>query len=404
MRTTPMTLLDRDVRALRTTAPPPARRARPRLDAGDRDVLMLYVFTRVAVLLTAYCTAWLFPRDPGAHRPEPFAAVVGQWDWNHYLHIARDGYFPDDPAARPAERDDREAFFPGFPLVLRAVHLLVRDWTAAGLLVSLVAGAVAVLALGRIARLELPRAADGRRTVLLLLASPCAVFLAVGYTESLFLALALPAWLAARRHDWRLAALLAAGATTVRVSGLFLLAALAVHFALTAPRRGELRRLPWLALPALPPVLYSWYLYGHTGDVMAWKHAQERGWYRQFHAPWESWGTTWEAAFGHGYSAPYALMWQAELVAMLVGLVTVGLLARARRRPEAVYVALSLWALGTSYWYMSVPRATLLWWPLWTGLAAWTSRGPRRTAAWLCLSAPLSVVLAVAFFSGRWAG
>ncbi|MER7950672.1 mannosyltransferase family protein [Streptomyces sp. NPDC096079] len=399
-----MTLLDRDARAIRTTAPPTARWTRPRLDAGDRDVLTLYVFTRVAVLLTAYCAAWLFPRDPEAHRPGAFAPVVGQWDWNHYLHIARDGYFPDDPAARPEEWDNREAFFPGFPLLLRALHPLVRDWTATGLLVSFVAGAVACLALGRIARLDLPRVADARRAVLLLLVSPCAVFLAVGYTEALFLAFALPAWLAARRQDWRLAALLAAGATTVRVSGLFLVAALVVHFALTARSRGGLRRLPWLALPALPPLVYSWYLHGRTGDWMAWKHAQERGWYREFHTPWEAWGTTWEAAFGHGYPAPYALMWQAELLAMVVGLVTVGLLARARRWPEAVYVALSLWALGTSYWYMSIPRATLLWWPLWIGLASWASRGPRRSHAWFCLSVPLSVVLAVTFFSGRWAG
>ncbi|MEU3607963.1 mannosyltransferase family protein [Streptomyces sp. NPDC035033] len=375
-----------------------------RLDAADRDVLALYLLTRVALLLTAYCTAWLFPRDPEARLPGSFAVVVGRWDWNHYLHIARDGYFPDDPAARPEQGDNREAFFPGFPLALRAARLLVGDWTAAGLAVSLLAGAVAVLALGRVARHHLPETADSRRAVLLLLVSPCAVFLAVGYTESLFLAFALPAWLAARRDAWRLASLLAAGATTVRVTGLFLVAALVVHFARTARRRGAARTFPWLAVPVLPPLLYAWYLHGHTGDWMAWKHAQERGWYRQFHAPWESWSTTWDAAFGHGYTTPYALLWQAELVAMLVGIVAVVLLARARRWPEAVYIELSLWALGTSYWYMSVPRATLLWWPLWIGIASWTLRAPGRTAAWLCLSAPLSVTLAVTYFSGRWAG
>ncbi|MDV9187292.1 mannosyltransferase family protein [Streptomyces sp. SR27] len=406
-----MTPMDPDIRNKVPTAPaaghrpgPSRRPLRLGLDAGDRDVLALYLFTRVSLLLTAYCTAWLFPRDPESHDPGAFAEVVGRWDWNHFLHIARDGYFPDDPAARPEEWDNREAFFPGFPLLLRALHPLVGDWTAAGLLVSLVAGAVAVLALGRIARLHLPQVADAHRAVLLLLVSPCAVFLAIGYTESLFLAFALPAWLAALRHDWRLAGLLTACATTVRVSGLFLVAALLVHFALTARRRCELRRLPWLALPALPPLLYSWYLYGHTGSWMAWKHAQEQGWYREFHTPWDAWSTTWNAAFDHGYTAPYALMWQAELIAMCVGLVTVVLLARARRWPEAVYIALSLWSLGTSYWYMSIPRATVLWWPLWIGLACWTLRRPRLSTAWLCLSVPLSAVLAVTFFSGRWAG
>ncbi|MGW7307599.1 mannosyltransferase family protein [Streptomyces sp. NPDC054835] len=400
-------------------APPPypsaSRRSRPRLplvvrralrhlDGADRDVLVLYLATRVALLLTAYCTAWLFPHDPESHVPAPFGAVVGRWDWNHYLHIARDGYFPDDPAARPGEWDNREAFFPGFPLALRSAHLLLGDWIAAGLAVSLAAGAVAVVALARIARHHLPEPGGPRRAALLLLASPCAVFLAVGYTESLFLAFALPAWLAARRDAWRLASLLASGATTVRVTGLFLVAALVVQFALTARRRGTLRAFPWPALPAVPPLLYVGYLYSRTGDWMAWKHAQERGWYRQFHSPWESWSTTWEAAFGQAYPTPYALLWQGELVAMLVGIATVVLLARARRWPEAVYVALSLWALGTSYWYMSIPRATLLWWPLWIGLAGWTLRSPRRTAVWLCLSVPLCVILAVTYFSGRWAG
>ncbi|MFE2011431.1 mannosyltransferase family protein [Streptomyces sp. NPDC059491] len=383
---------------------PPGSRRRFRLDAADRDVLTLYLLSRVALLLTAYCTAWLFPRDSGTHEPQPFSAVVGQWDWNHYLHIARDGYFPDDPSDRPDPWDNREAFFPGFPLALRVVHPLVRDWTAAGLLISLVAGAVAVLALARIARLHLPRAADGRHAALLLLVSPCAVFLAVGYTESLFLAFALPAWLAARRQAWPLAALLAACATTVRVTGLFLAAALVVHFALTTRRRGGLRGLPWLALPALPPLVHTCYLYAHTHDWMAWKRAQERGWYRDFHSPWEAWSTTWQAAFGHGYTTAYAVLWQAELVAMSVGLVIVVLLVRARRWPEATYIALTLWALGTSYWYMSIPRATLLWWPLWIGLASWTLNRPRLRTALLSLSVPLSVVLAVTFFSGRWAG
>lgn len=58
---------------------------------------------------------------------------------------------------------------------------------------------------------------------------------------------------------------------------------------------------------------------------------------------------------------------------MAVGVLTVVVLVRARRWPEACYVTLSLWALGTSYWYMSVPRATLLWWPLWIGIASSTA-------------------------------
>ncbi|MYS07973.1 hypothetical protein GTW71_16375 [Streptomyces sp. SID6041] len=383
--------------------PRPARR-RLRLGAEDRDVLWLYLLTRVALWTTAYGARWLFPADGGAHDPGPALAPFERWDWGHFLNVARDGYFPGGRGPWDPEWDDREAFFPGFPLVLRAVHTVVPHWTAAGLLISFVAGGVAVPALVRVARLYLPDEGAGRRTVQLLLISPCAVFLAAGYSESLFLALALPAWLAAHRGSWPLAATLAALATTVRVSGLFLAAALALHFVLTARGRAGWRPLPWLALPALPVALYAWFLQARTGDWMAWKHAQERGWYRHFHAPWETWATTWESAFDGGMTTGYAFMFQAELLAMVVGLALAALLVRRRRWPEAFYVGLSLWALGTSYWYQSLPRATLLWWPLWIVLAAWTLRSPRFRTAYFCLVAPLSTLFALTFLTGRWAG
>lgn len=201
-----------------------------------------------------------------------------------------------------------------------------------------------------------------------------------------------------------MASVLACLACSVRVTGLYLVAALVLHFVLTARGRRAWRAAPWLCLPALAPALYSWYLQTRTGDWMAWKHAQERGWYRDFHAPWEAWANTWEAAFHHTQPTGYALMWQAELLAMLVGVVLIAVLVRGRRWPEALYIALTLWALGTSYWYTSVPRSTLLWWPLWTALATWSQRRPRVQSAYLYVVGPLGITVALTFLTGRWAG
>ncbi|GHC59842.1 mannosyltransferase family protein [Streptomyces flavofungini] len=401
------------------------RRLVGRLDGTDRFVLQVYVCTRVGLFVTGYCVGWLFPANSRAKRAPGLLSVWEQWDWTHFRHIAEYGYFGPAPGYADG-LENEEAFFPGFPLALRAVHAVVPDWVAAGLVISLGSGAVAMLALARVARLAgagrgagqgaavpLPGVGAGvgvgvdavaRRAVLVVLLSPCAVFLAAGYSESLFLAFALPAWLAARSGRWPLAATLAACATATRVSGLFLAAALAVDFLLARDGRRDWRRLPWLTLPALPALAYTLYLYDRTGDWMAWKHAQERGWYRTFHPPWEAWGNTWGAAFDGRYATGYALMSQAELAAMVVGLALLGGLLWRRRWPEAVYIALNLWALGTSYWYTSVPRATLLWWPLWTGLAVWSLRAPWRAYAGLCVLAPLSTLFAVTFLSGRWAG
>ncbi|MEU9009106.1 hypothetical protein AB0D12_04815 [Streptomyces sp. NPDC048479] len=88
-----------------------------------------------------------------------------QWDWTHFLNIAEDGCFPGLEAKATARPDNREAYFPGFPLALRAVHVIVPDWTVAGLVISLASGAVAVLALSRIAQLHLPGSRTAPRAV-----------------------------------------------------------------------------------------------------------------------------------------------------------------------------------------------------------------------------------------------
>ena len=82
------------------------------------------------------------------------------------------------------------------------------------------AGCFAVVALARLA--------TSHRAVLYLVVSPAAIFLMVGYAEALFLAFAVPAWLAASRGRWWRAALLAGLAGLVRPDGLFLIPALVV--------------------------------------------------------------------------------------------------------------------------------------------------------------------------------
>lgn len=401
-----------------------ARRLSGRLTPADLRVLRLYLFTRLGLWLVAYSSAWLFP--PGAlgaagarsKSPASWLSRWERWDWVHYQRIAEYGYFDSIPGGDPA-RGNRPAFFPGFPLVLRAVHTVVTDWTVAGLLISLVSGAVAVVALARIAGLGRPDGAlAGQRAAVILLFSPAAVFLAAGYTESLFLAFALPAWLAAKNRHWRAAGILAAAGTTVRISGLFLAAAIVVEFLLAqrersadgdriAHRTGRLRRLrplSWCALPVVPVAAFTGYLWLKTGDWSAWQHAQERGWRREFHSPLETLEHTWQGAFGRIVNTGYAVEFQLELVAMAVGALLLAVLLIRRCWPEALYIALNLWALGTSYWYLSVPRATLLWWPLWIGLAHWSLRRGWVKDAYLGVVAPLSIVLAVTFTAGRWSG
>ena len=163
------------------------------LSPADRAALGMWAGSRAGLMLLV---AWALPL---AGSLAPFLDRWQRWDTDFFLRIARYGY-GGRPAGSslPSGPSDLMAFFPGFPLAVRAAHLLLPDWRAAALTVSFAAGAVAVVALSRLGELDGP-AGTGPRAVLALVLSPFAVFLCAGYSEALFLAFALPAWLLARR-------------------------------------------------------------------------------------------------------------------------------------------------------------------------------------------------------------
>ncbi len=370
-------------------------RTRSRTDA-DLAALGVWLASRVVVVVLTVGGAWLLS-GARASEVEGLLRRWDRWDVGLFRKVAEFGY-----AGYPQDYPDQgiEAFFPGAPLVLRAVHLVVPDWTVAGLLVSVLAGAAASVALGRLAVLEgLPAS----RPVLYLVLSPYAVFLFAGYSEALFLAFALWGWLAARQDRWVLAGLLVAGAATVRISGLFLACGLVVQYLVA--HRGRLRAdAAALAAPFLAIAAYFAYLWRLTGDWLRWSQAQREGWGRELTAPWDAFSTTLSAARNLEQGAEYAWSFRAEILAVAVGLALTVVLLVQRRWGEATYVGLSVTALATSSYYLSVGRATLLWWPLFLLLAAAAQRRPWVHPAYLALSAPLMALLVLTFTSGRWVG
>src|ERR1022692_4051585 len=440
-----------------------SRTLRWRLRPADRAALGIWLASRAVLLIVSLYSKYLTPSGSSSS----WLGLWQHWDWYRYLTIAEYGY---TSGKGPAYDSNITAFLPGFPLVLRAVHMVVRDWAAAGLLVSLVAGGVAVVALGRLAQFEYESGHPGadpdsggkaaRTAVLLLVCAPAAVFLAAGYTESLFLAFAIPGWLAARRGHWVGAGVLVALACTVRINGLFVAAGVFIMFLMSRPGRRDWSRSPALLLPLAAAGGYMAYLKDVTGDWLAWLHAEQQGWGRRLTDPITAWRTSWDTAFGSGpggiffvrgratalppgvraggpgppgrpgaqirpgrpgarsqpvkiAGAPHGLagigrfdQWEfkLELLAAVIGVALVGWLAWRRRWAELAYTGLSVFALVTSTAYMPTPREMLLWWPLWTGLAVWRARRTWAKAAYVAVSGSLMIGLTLLFFSGKWAG
>jgi hypothetical protein len=363
-----------------------------------REALSIWVLTRVAVMTAAFAGLWMFA-DTNARDVPSFLGWWDRWDTHLFLDVAKYGY---GGYASHTTDTHLEAFFPGEPLLMRVAHLLTASWVGGALLISAIAGAFAMLAMSRLGALEGGQLA-GSRAVLYLTLSPYAVFLAAGYSESLFLAFALPSWLAARRERWLAAGLLAGGAALVRIDGLFLAVALAVQW-LTSRNRRAGPELFSLFTPVVATAGYFAYLHHVTGDWLAWNHAQQQGWGRHLTLPWHSFHTSWSAAFSPSQGTAYEWSFRAEILALAVGVVVTVVLVVMRRFGEAVYVGLQVVALGCSSYYLSISRSTLLWFPLWLLFARWSVSRQWLHRGYLAVAPALMLVGVITFTSGRWVG
>jgi Gpi18-like mannosyltransferase len=160
---------------------------------------------------------WVFQSITSQPSPQSILRLWTLWDVRLYAEIARGGY------QHPAQA----AFFPLFPLL---EHLLAPltggNVEVAGAIVANAASLGAFLLLRLLVERDLGLRV-ARRTLLYLALFPTSFFLADGYSESLFLFLAVATFVALRQRRWLLAGLLAALATLTRVTGLLLLLPLA---------------------------------------------------------------------------------------------------------------------------------------------------------------------------------
>lgn len=212
--------------------------------------------------------------------------ILTQWDGNWYRLIAQRGYAPPMPALA-------SAFFPLYPLVVRAVHLVVRDWQVASLLVSNGCLIAASLLLVRLLRRDYDQLVC-RRAITFLMFNPVSFFLSAAYSESTFLLLSIAALLAARQNKWLLASIWGGCLTATRAPGLIIGVPLLAEYALQWRERGDAVRqfvrakLFWLALVPCGLVLYLFYHYVTRGDFFLPMHAQADTWGKTLTWPWKT--------------------------------------------------------------------------------------------------------------------
>lgn len=278
------------------------------------------------------------------------------WDGEWFLDIARNGYPQDYTITADGLQGGTLAFFPAYPLLIRAVHALTGlDYETAGLVAAHLALLAALICLHRLLlRLY------GRRTAhiavfLVACAQPMALVFLMTYSESLFLALAAGTLLAIHRKSWLTAGLLVLCAGLTRSIAVALIAALGVAVALhlRKERRVEWRPLAAMVLSYLGVPGYVLWVAARTGELDAWFEIQRAGW-----------GTRWDNGSAFFEFLEYAFVradgWVAVSTALLIIAMVLATAAAWRDRtwlPLAVYGTVVLvMTLGQSNYYHSKLR------------------------------------------------
>lgn len=260
---------------------------------GDvRAAVWLVVALRIGLGLAGVLTVLLDPRplmravaawtelEVTTGRPWTLVFSVWQrWDALWYERIATHGY---------AAGDNTAAFFPLFPLLERVAAVpFLGNVTLGGLLVATLATIASLVLLYRLAR-----PIGGRRAAataaLLLVTSPVAFFLLAPYTESLFLALTLMAFVLMRSEHPLLAGVAGTLAALTRLHGVLLVPALAfVALRRTRAQGFDVRDWIGASLPALGTAIALLYPRLVVGESLSPLDVQ-RAWGNQTAAPWQT--------------------------------------------------------------------------------------------------------------------
>jgi Mannosyltransferase (PIG-V) len=392
-----------------------------------RAAAATFVGTRLVIFLVGFLAVATIGYPPGAPPPEfrntdsVLANLPLRWDAGWYVQIAHGGYQYSNRIGATGQQS--VVFFPAFPIMMRAVALVLGGsktaYVLAGTLVSLAAFLFGLVYVYRIARRELSE--DESRTALWLLAAfPFAYFYGALYTESLFLLGSAASLYHARERQFVRAGIWGLLAGLTRPNGFLLCLPLAVMtLSPWLPRRvtravdpagehhlrfpREHAAVPALTMAAMPiagALLFSAFIWQLTGSPAAWVDG---------HAAWGRHYTglavlvtdryQWIANEGFtGYLSQNPLDF-INASAVVFVLATIWPVARRLGLAYAVFIVVTLVPALAEGGMLSAGRLTSVLFPAFIWLAS--AIPPKHRAGWIAAFAANQALNATLFYTWR---
>lgn len=321
--------------------------------------------------------------------------IWNRWDAGHYLDIANQGY------TNEVDRHFDIAFFPLFPLLIRGLMIVTNNDVFSAFFIS----AVATLSVGtlfyKLVKLDFDEK-TAFSSVWFLFIFPTAYFLHIAYTESLFLALVIGSFLAARKERWLFAGILGFLACTTRINGLILFLALPFEMFCSWRENGQFKRQwLWIGLIPLGFLIYLGINFYVTGDAFTFLTVQRETFQRSLNYPWIG-GWKFVQVIRLQTNANSVMMALQELIFIALGFFSIVAAWRYLRKSYLVWIATNWLLFISQTWILSVPRYTLTLFPMFIlfAIAAKKQFADLFITTWSILFLALFII---SFVQGRWA-
>jgi len=377
--------------------------------APTRDILWLFVLTRVALVLVTYFAFVLLTAQKYTATSVDINTMLAswsQWDAANYVRIAHFGY----------QTYFDVAFFPLYPLLIFVLALPLSWWSGSYLLMgTLISNAALLGSLFLLYQIAVEAGGEqvARRALLYLCLFPTAFFFFAAYNESLFLFFTLGMFLAMRRQRWWLAGILGLLAALTRSAGLLLVIPFLIEIWISRESIAADRQKLWLrvfpvVLIPLGTALYALYCWQIRGTPLAFADVQAH-WGRITTWPWVGIGASfgdlfWIKGFGSFDEAHIILDLSAT-----IGFITLAVLSwRKLRLSYFVWAIVLVLFMLISPGFFSVDplesnqRLVLEIFPAFITLAMLGIKHPRFHQALMIIFPALLTTLSILFLMGKW--
>lgn len=188
------------------------------------------------------------------------------YDVEHYINISKNGY----------TSELLFAFFPLFPLLIKALHIIIPSYEVSALLLSNIFSFLSIIVLYYLVKDN----TQNKFIIFTFIFSPILVFNMIGYTESLYLFLTLLSFYLYKKKKYLLCGVSLGLSMLTRNTGIILLGAIGLDMLYKIYKKEiRIKDILLLSIPAFSiGFLYSIYLFIYTNDFFKYISVQYTEW------------------------------------------------------------------------------------------------------------------------------